>query len=67
MPGPVLELPRGSAIEPLHSALVVPYLLSEETVGMNWKLAMIIKDGFPTTPSNGVRDAVRYGVTKNPP
>ena len=32
MPGPVLELPRGSAIEPLHSALVVPYLLSEETI-----------------------------------
>ena len=32
MPVPVLELPRGSAIEPLHSALVVPHLLSEETL-----------------------------------
>ena len=31
LPVPVLELPRGSAIEPLHSALAVPYLLSEET------------------------------------
>ena len=31
MPVPVLQLPRGSAIEPLHSALVVPHLLSEET------------------------------------
>ena len=27
-----LELPRGSAIEPLHSALVVPHLLSEATL-----------------------------------
>ena len=27
------ELPRGSAIEPLHSALAVPHLLSEETFG----------------------------------
>ena len=32
MPVPVLELPRGSAIEPLHSALVVPHLLSEATL-----------------------------------
>ena len=28
----ILELPRGSAIEPLHPALVVPHLLSEETL-----------------------------------
>ena len=29
LPVPVLELPRGSAIEPLHSAIAVPDLLSE--------------------------------------
>ena len=29
LPVPVLELPQGNAIEPLHSALVVPHLLSE--------------------------------------
>ena len=28
LPVPGLELPRGSAIEPLHSALGVPHLLS---------------------------------------
>ena len=32
LPVPVLELPWGSAIEPLHSMLVVPHLLSEETL-----------------------------------
>ena len=56
MPVPVLELPRGSAIEPLHSALAVPLLLSEETLGcvakmisQGWEEASVIIYLLPTT------------------